>query len=106
MPQNQLADYLFPVVPEDTISLDLTEGLPLPDVEYIGIGDRVVYECLNDRGEVAMRALGTVTNVNHTTQSVQLRVTPFLRFWVNVNSVSLASNGTADTAVFTAVPAA
>jgi len=101
----ELAGYLFPVALEDTISLDLSEALPLADVEYIGIGDKVAYERLNDRGKVVMRAFGTVTNVNHTTQSVQLCVTPLLRFWVNVNGGSLVSNGAADTAVFTTAPA-
>ena len=102
----KLSEYLFPVALEDTIPLDLAEALPLPDTQYIGIGDQVVYERLNDCGAVVMRAFGKVVNVNHTTQSVQLRVSPTLRFWVGVNSVSLAANGTAATAVFTAVPAA
>lgn len=89
------SEYLFPVALEDTIPLDLTEALPLPDTQYIGIGDQVVYERLNDCGAAVMRAFGKVVNVNHAAQSVQLRVTPTLRFWVGVNNVSLAANGTA-----------
>jgi len=106
MSQSQLPDYLFPVALEDFIPLEITEALPLPDAEYIGIGDQVAYERLNDRGEVVMRAFGTVSAINYTKQLIRLHVTPFLRFWVSVNSVSLALNGAANTAAIVAVSAA
>lgn len=72
-------------------SVDATEALPLPDVEYIGIGDEVVYERSNEYGEVVMLARGTVVKINYVTQQVQLFVKPALRLWVDVSAVSLVS---------------
>ncbi len=96
-----LTNYSFPVALADTFPLELTEALPLLDVSYIGIGERVIYERRNDLGAVVMSTPATVINVNYPTQQVQLFVSSCLRFWVNVEAISVG-NGVANQAAIAA----
>lgn len=101
----KFTDYAFPVLLEDTLSLDLTEALPLPTVEYIGMGDSVTYEYVNEWGAVERRFSGVVIGVDYATNRALVDSLTELRpYWCAVEYLNL--NGTADTAVFTAVAAA
>lgn len=80
--------------------VDEIEALPAPDVEFIGLKDRVLHERRNEAGEVVMLAEGIVTGINYRTQQVKITVTPTLRLWVPVATVSLI--GAANTAAFAA----
>lgn len=62
----------------------------------------VMYERRNDRGEVVMATEATVIGVNCRTQQLHLFVSPRLRFWVSVTSVSLVKNGAANQAAIAA----
>ena len=102
-----LAEYLFPVALEDAIPLDLTEALPLPDVEYIGMGDYVTYEYVNEWGAVERRFSGKVIDVDYTTNCALVdSPTEYRPYWCAVEYLSLNLNETADTAATAAVPAA
>lgn len=80
--------------------VEATQALPAPDVEYIGIGDVVLHERRNEAGEVVMLAEGIVSGINYRTQQVKLTVTPTLRIWVSVATVSLIT--AANSAAFAA----
>lgn len=80
--------------------VDVTEQLPVADVEYIGLGDAVLHERYNDRGELVLVAEGVVTAINYYAQTVKIRVTPDMALWVGVETVSLIT--AANTAAFAA----
>lgn len=80
--------------------VDEIEALPAPDVEFIGLGDAVLHERTNERGEVVLVVEGVVTALNYRTNEVKITVTPTLRLWVPVATVSLIV--AANTAAFAA----
>ena len=101
---SELADYLFPATFADVLSLDVTEALPLPDVEYIGLGDNVMYEFINAWGAVERRFTGVVTAVRYdTNRALVASPTECQPYWCGVEYLSLvAANQAAEAAQFAA----
>ena len=90
--QERHTDYLFPVTFNDILPLDLTEAFPLPDVEYIGVGDAVMYEYVNAWGAVERRFTGVVAAVCYNTnRALVASPTEYQSYWCSVEHLSLVS---------------
>lgn len=101
--QVAFADYLFPVTFADILPLDVTEALPLPDVEFIGMGDTVVYERINEWGAVERRFYGTVVAVDYATDRALIDSPAECQsYWCSADYLSLVKNGAANQAAFAA----
>lgn len=92
--QGALADYLFPINLEHILPIDETEAPPLSDVEYIGLGDTVMYEFVNDWEIVERRFTGLVIGVCYNTNRVLIDAPTEGVYWCSVNLVSLVTAAT------------